>query len=64
MEAQFDINNKFKAAINAIPANELRSSPLGRDKYGNSYWSTLDEGCNLKIYQEHLDEETWHMVAR
>lgn len=30
---------------------------------GNAYWSTVDDQCNLRIYQEHLDEETWKVVA-
>lgn len=30
---------------------------------GNAYWSTFDEQCNLRIYQEHLDEEIWKVVA-
>lgn len=41
----------------------MRSQPLGKDKLGNAYWSTLDEQCNLRIYQEHLDEEIWKVVA-
>lgn len=63
LETQFDSNIRFKTAVNAIAANELRPQPLGRDKEGNAYWSTLDQKCNLRIYQEHLDEETWRVVA-
>lgn len=49
--------------MNALSSNDLRAQPLGRDRFGNSYWSTLDSSCNLQIYQEHLDEETWQVVA-
>lgn len=38
--------------------------PLGRDEFGNAYWTDLDEkSCTIKIYQENQDDETWHLVA-
>lgn len=49
--------------VTAQTAAELRSQPLGKDKLGNAYWSTIDDQCNLRIYQEHLDEEIWKVVA-
>lgn len=49
--------------VSAQTAAELRSQPLGKDKLGNAYWSTVDDQCNLRIYQEHLDEEIWKVVA-
>ena len=64
MESQFDVNTKFKSAVNGISANELRSEPIGRDKLGNAYWCTLDDQCNINIYQENSDDETWKVVAR
>lgn len=63
MESQFDKNPAFRTVISAQSATDLRSQPLGKDKLGNAYWSTLDEQCNLRIYQEHLDEEIWKVVA-
>lgn len=63
LESQFDKNPNFRTIIGAQTAVELRSQPLGKDKLGNAYWSTLDEQCNLRIYQEHLDEEIWKVVA-
>lgn len=30
---------------------------------GHAYWLTQDAHCNLRIYQEHLDEEIWQVVA-
>lgn len=63
LESQFDKNPAFRTVISAQSATDLRSQPLGKDKLGNAYWSTLDEQCNLRIYQEHLDEEIWKVVA-
>lgn len=63
MESQFEKNPNFRTLISAQTATDLRSQPLGKDKLGNSYWSTLDDQCNLRIYQEHLDEEIWKVVA-
>lgn len=63
LESQFDKNPNFRTIISAQTATDLRSQPLGKDKLGNAYWSTLDGQCNLRIYQEHLDEEIWKVVA-
>lgn len=63
MECQFERNIKFKADVNLVEADELRSQPIGKDSVGNSYWSMTDEELNLRIYQEHLDEDIWKMVA-
>lgn len=63
MECQFERNLKFKSDINLISADELRSQPIGKDKLGNAYWSTMDTNLNLRIYQEHLDEDIWKIVA-
>ena len=61
---QFDSNTKFKAIINSTAAADLRSQPAGRDKFGNVYWCTLDDQCNLRVFQENLDDETWKIVAK
>lgn len=63
LESQFDKNPNFRTSISGQTATELRSQPLGKDRLGNAYWSTIDEQCNLRIYQEHLDEEIWKVVA-
>lgn len=61
---QFDSNTKFKAIINSMAATDLRSEPVGRDEFGNVYWCTLDDQCNMRVYQENLDDETWKIVAK
>ncbi|XP_065094982.1 remodeling and spacing factor 1 isoform X2 [Ochlerotatus camptorhynchus] len=63
LEAQFDRNIKFKGFINGIAAEELRSEPIGKDKFGNTYWCILDQQCSVKIFCENLDDETWKVVA-
>lgn len=63
LESQFDKNPNFRTLISSQTAIELRSQPLGKDRLGNAYWSTVDDQCNLRIYQEHLDEEIWKVVA-
>lgn len=63
LESQFERNLKFKTELNLLSAEELRSQPLGKDKLGNAYWSTIDTNLNLRIYQEHLDEDIWKICA-
>lgn len=63
LESQFERNLKFKSELNLLSAEELRSQPLGKDKLGNAYWSTMDVDLNLRIYQEHLDEDIWKICA-
>lgn len=61
---QFDYNQKFKNEINKISAGELRAQPLGRDRMGRSYWYQCDETCQIRVYKEDPDDETWTLVAK
>ncbi|XP_026467536.1 remodeling and spacing factor 1-like [Ctenocephalides felis] len=63
LEMQFD-NAKFKNALLQSSADDLRLEPIGKDKKGNSYWYQVDEDCNLRVYKENLDEESWTLVAQ
>lgn len=63
LEAQFDRNVKFKGHVNGIAAEQLRTEPIGKDQFGNAYWCILDRRCNIHIFCENLDEETWKVVA-
>jgi len=64
LEAQFDGNIKFKNEINKVTSDELRMQPLGKDLLGRRYWHLLDDDCNLRVYREDLDDETWELVSR
>ncbi|KAF4521527.1 hypothetical protein B566_EDAN012216 [Ephemera danica] len=64
LEAQFDLNARFKAAVNKLTASELRTKPLGRDSQGQVYWSQQDAALNLRVYREDEQEETWSLIAK
>lgn len=64
LEMQFDFNAKFKNEINKMSATELRSQPLGRDKLGCAYWYQADDNCQVRVYKDDPDEETWTLVAK
>lgn len=64
LEAQFDSNPKFKNEINKVSSHELRLQPIGRDLHGRRYWHLLDDDCNLRVYREDIDDETWELVSR
>lgn len=64
MEMQFDHHLKFKSDVNKLSADELRSKPIGKDKNGLSYWYIIDDLCQLRVYREDPDEETFILVAK
>ncbi|KAK4883507.1 hypothetical protein RN001_006826 [Aquatica leii] len=64
LEIQFDYNTKFKNEVNKLSAEELRTQPLGRDRLGHIYWFQSDNSCQIRVYKEDLDEETWALVAK
>lgn len=64
LESQFERNTTFRSKIVGLSAESLRLNPIGRDRLGHTYWITKDNDCNVQIYQEHLDEEIWRVVAK
>ncbi|GJQ73045.1 hypothetical protein Trydic_g1677 [Trypoxylus dichotomus] len=64
LEMQFDYNQKFKNEINKMSATELRTEPLGRDRMGRAYWYQSDESCQVRVYKDDPDDETWSLVAK
>ncbi|KAL4090428.1 hypothetical protein QTP88_025264 [Uroleucon formosanum] len=63
-EAQFDSNVKFKSEVNKLESSTLHSQPLGWDRSGVAYWVQFDRACNLRVYKEDIDEDTWKIVAK
>lgn len=64
IDAQFEHDSKFKAAVNSCEAQELRLSPLGRDIKGNTYWQRTDKEGNFRVFQdEPLDYKKWKTVC-
>lgn len=47
-----------------MPTEELRLEPIGKDQKGFSYWYQIDELCNVRVYREDPDEETWDLIAK
>ncbi|CAF0919878.1 unnamed protein product [Didymodactylos carnosus] len=65
LESQFDQNQTFKVALQDKPSNEIRSQPLGRDRYGSSYWLFMDNECFIRLFRESSDcEKTWSNIAK
>lgn len=61
---QFDYNFKFKSEVNKSTSDELRSQPIGRDKFGHCYWFQSDDNYQIRVYKEYLDDEKWSLVAK
>lgn len=61
---QFDYNARFKTEVNKLSAEELRTQPLGKDRLGHVYWYQSDEACQIRVYKEDPDEETWALVVK
>lgn len=49
--------------MNKLPIDELRLSPIGKDKDGIKYWIHTDEKLDLRVYKENPEEETFDLIA-
>lgn len=64
LDAQFECDQKFKAAVNLCEANQLRLQPIGRDIKGNTYWHRKDDEGNFRIFLEQpLDYNYWKAIC-
>lgn len=64
LDAQFECDQKFKAAVNLCEANQLRLQPIGRDIKGNTYWHRKDDEGNFRIFLEQpLDYKYWKAIC-
>lgn len=65
LDAQFECDQKFKAAVNLCEANELRTAPIGRDIRGNTYWQRSDKEGSLRVFvEEPLNYTIWRTVCK
>ncbi|CAF0842573.1 unnamed protein product [Adineta ricciae] len=65
LESQFDSNQTFKAAFIEQSACELRSLPLGRDRFGAVYWFFMDNDGFVRLFREDTDDDrTWTNIAK
>ncbi|CAF1673757.1 unnamed protein product [Rotaria magnacalcarata] len=64
LESQFETKQMLKKCLIDKSAYELRSSPLGRDRFGVSYWLFMDKDCFVRLFREDIDvDRTWTNVA-
>ncbi|CAF0891692.1 unnamed protein product [Adineta ricciae] len=65
LEGQFDLNQTFKNTLVDKSAREIKSIPIGRDRFGVSYWLFMDTDCFVRLFREDIDlERTWSHVAK
>ncbi|CAF1411671.1 unnamed protein product [Rotaria sp. Silwood1] len=65
LESQFDLNQTFKNTLVDKTAREIKSIPLGRDRFGMSYWLFMDTDCFVRLFREDADiDRTWTNVAK
>ncbi|CAF1383480.1 unnamed protein product [Rotaria sp. Silwood1] len=65
LESQFDLNQILKNSLIDKSACEIKSSPLGRDRFGVSYWFFMDKDCFVRLFREDIDiDRTWTNIAK
>ncbi|CAF4873599.1 unnamed protein product [Rotaria socialis] len=64
LESQFETKQMLKKCLIDKSAYELKSSPLGRDRFGVSYWLFMDKDCFVRLFREDIDvDRTWTNIA-
>ncbi|CAF3002583.1 unnamed protein product [Rotaria sp. Silwood2] len=64
LESQFDVNQILKNSLINKLAREIKSSPLGRDRFGVSYWFFMDKNCFVRLFREDINiDRTWTNIA-
>ncbi|CAF3704844.1 unnamed protein product [Rotaria sordida] len=65
LERQFDVNQILKNSLIDKSAYEIKSSPLGHDRFGISYWFFMDKDCFVRLFREDIDiDRTWTNIAK
>ncbi|KAL5109010.1 Remodeling and spacing factor 1 [Taenia crassiceps] len=63
LETQFHLNVPFKEKVKTIDSHTLRTSPLGVDIFGNSYWLLVDTECNFLLYRSSAEDMTLELLS-
>lgn len=64
MESQFDFNHQFQKTFLNKPPNEINPSPIGRDRFGVSYWLFIDDSY-VRLFREDVDfNRRWTIICR
>ncbi|CAF4247749.1 unnamed protein product, partial [Adineta steineri] len=65
LESQFDLNQTFKNTISEKSSCDIKSLPLGRDRFGASYWFFMDSNCFVRLFREDVNNDrTWTNIAK
>ncbi|CAF1502373.1 unnamed protein product [Adineta steineri] len=65
LESQFDLNQTFKNTISEKLSCHIKSLPLGRDRFGASYWFFMDSNCFVRLFREDVNNDrTWTNIAK
>ncbi|CAF3321130.1 unnamed protein product [Rotaria socialis] len=65
LESQFDLNQTFRNTLVDKAAREIKSAPLGRDRFGVSYWLFVGTDCFVRLFREDADiDRAWSNVAK
>ncbi|CAF4591125.1 unnamed protein product, partial [Rotaria magnacalcarata] len=58
-------NQTFRNTLVDKAAREIKSAPLGRDRFGVSYWLFVGTDCFVRLFREDADiDRGWSNVAK